>query len=98
MLSSRQDLSPFCTETFRFLEFSLHLTWWQEKNAHSASSRTLVTFTRDLCCAGPMCLVRGKAGLYVSVPTALCIHILQGTAELDVRDAGAGEEDGGSAY
>lgn len=98
MLSSRQDLSPFCRETFRYLGILLHLSWWQEKNDHSASSRTLVTFTRDLCCVGTVCLVRGKAELYVSVLTALCIHVPQGTAELEVRDADAGEEDGGSAY
>lgn len=47
---------------------------------------------------GTVCLVRGKAELYVSVPTALCIHVPQGTAELEVRDTDAGEEDGGSAY
>lgn len=79
-------------------EFSLHLTWWQEKNDHNASSGTLVTFTRDLRCVGPVCLVCGKAERYISVPTALCIHVPQGTAELEVRDADAGEEEGGSAY
>ena len=47
---------------------------------------------------GPVCLVCGKAERYISVPTALCIHVPQGTAELEVRDADAGEEEGGSAY
>ena len=47
---------------------------------------------------GPVCLVCGKAERYISVPTASCIHVPQGTAELEVRDADAGEEDGGSAY
>lgn len=76
-------------------EFSLHLTWWQEKNDHNASSRILVIFTKDLCFVGTVYLVSGKVEFYISVPTVLYIHVPQETAKLEVRDADAGEEDGG---
>ena len=73
----------------------MHLTWWQEKNDHNASSRILVKFTRDLCFVGTVYLVSGKVEFYVSVPTVLYIHVPQETIKLEVRDADTGEEDGG---